>query len=303
MSAYISTNYPKRKEKKKNHLVRMLVALVVLFFLCVGIGFWVLSTHSPALEGVQHILIVPSKIDGFRGKIIFINFDPSKKKVTEVLFPPESKVDLIGGYGSYPLQSVYPLLTLDKRDTSFITATYSFALKQVVDQVWVTDDQEVFSAPDDLRQLGFNLMKYHIHSPLQIGDRLRLYRSFLQIDKNQVDTLSVIDDHFQFPDIDPACSVAVVNAFGKSGIGTQFSNVIEKSGLTVIRLTDDPNLAEHSQLLRADADHLCDAEVNHVKNLMPLKLTDQSNNEFMSKYRANVVLLLGKDLSAAFTQK
>jgi hypothetical protein len=298
-----------------SHIIRL---FTVLLLLLVAVGVGVLFAFSRTTwDGKTpfNIVIVPSNIDGTYQKIYFAHIDPSQHNINMVSFPAEHEVKVVGGYGQYPLRSLYPLLTTEKKNQQFMLASYSHGLEKTIDEVWVTNDQQFFGSQLNVSELFRQLVFFKIKSKLTVADRISLYRFLLGLRQDQV-TFSAVqtDDEWtkvsaklQFPAQAADCSVAIINTTDIAGIGSQFGKILEKSGLAVVRVADANGSVDKTTLLTdgggADKDSLCADLENHILHTLPIEAKQQFDSQAFQKYRGHLVLILGQDMGDVFHQQ
>lgn len=93
-----------RKVKQKTKLAFLVLGLIVLFFL-VGKGIEVFKiTRQYTWDGSTNINLVFKS-----GQVSVLSFNPQQNSITIVKIPEETYINVPGGYGSWPLRSVYGL--------------------------------------------------------------------------------------------------------------------------------------------------------------------------------------------------
>jgi hypothetical protein len=301
----------KRRPSSGTPRARHLFQFIGLFLLLIVIGSigvaFLFLRPSSSQKKVKNILIVPSTIDGFSGQIILAQHDPQAEQLKLIFFNADIPLSLIGGYGQYPLRSVYPLLHLDKRSDSYMLAAYSVGLNMVVDEVWTSANPQLFAGSDTKKILQQELLNFQINAPMSVKDRLTMYQSLSQlradkIEKSEVNSLAEWEkqsEQFKFPNFTAECSIAVINMTGQRSLGPQVSKVLEKSGLLVIRVSDtaDPSLVHvQSSVLTNSTDPRCQETADHLQKVVPIPVQIQYDKDTLKKYRANLVVILGPEV-------
>ncbi len=298
----IDRNRVKKRETSKLFLVAFFgLAIIIGAFLLFFLAFFKKSWSDTS---DRNILLLPQVVDGYNGKILFAHISPSNHKIDVVLLNPELSVNVIGGYDSYPIRSIFPLWKLENRDQHILPAIYSFALGKVVDQVWLSDKYNFNPADPNFKQITQNLLFFKITSPLTLGDRIWLYRfaQGLRPDEMKVTNVETLADwqkvqqDIQFGDQSASCNFAVINTIGVSGAGTRVGKMLEGSGFSIVRITDESPAVEKSELILGDKSDQCQDQQDHTLNAMPVSLKITRNTNRANQYRANMVLLLGKDM-------
>ena len=98
-------------------------------------------------------------------------------------------------------------------------------------------------------------------------------------------------------EVNPDCSVAVLNTTDVAGTGSMITQVLENAGITVIRLSETPDRLDQTKLLVARPAPFCLSVISQIQPLFPLDVKQEVSTEIMSKYRANIVILIGQDFA------
>ncbi|GEM_PF-728780 len=287
-----------------SQLFGTLLKLLLLLGVVVGIIFLLLFVFfgpSWSNQSDQNIVIVPIDTDVQANKIILAHISPKTKKIEAVLLPADSSAKVIGGYGQYPVRSLYPLLSLEKKDTPFLRAAYSHALGKVVNQVWWSGDEALFIGEDrDLAsRLSRKILLGRVHASAdgQLGllDRVWLFRFFNQVTPRTLDQRQLAS--FVFGNDLKDCRIGITNTTTQAGMGTGVSKVLEQSGFAVIRVTDEQTSQEKSVIKLDPSMESCTEVVNHALNLFPFKVEVEEQADLWATNRVNVHLFLGQDLA------
>jgi len=91
------------------------------------------------------------------------------------------------------------------------------------------------------------------------------------------------------------CSIAVVNTTGVTGLATEVGDILERSGLFVARLTNNQSNTNNSLILTKNLEE-CDEVIEALSILTPNSTEVAIDEAAATRYRARVVLLVGKDL-------
>lgn len=288
----------------KVNLKRILTVLIILAAVLLFLFIWGELQQTSHLDLSQNILFVQPNLDGTKGDIILAHISPKDSKIEVAIFPPEMSVELLGGYGNYPLRSVYPLLKLDKKSPNFIKAAYTYSLNLPIDEVVLADQP----SPDTM---WWQLLTYKFHSQMSFTQRLSVYRFVQNIGSHQV-TVHPLQNasewqsftrQFRFNSISPDCAVAVINTTEVAGAGSTVTRVLENSGIPVIRLSDAPDQIPQTQLLVLKAEPFCQEVTEHLGAVFPFATHLTINAKAMSSYRANLVILIGEDFGQEFVKK
>ncbi len=302
-------NRIKKRETSKVFLIvfagmGILICAILLFLFAFFKRSWTEGSD-------RNILLIPDTIDGYKGKLLFAHISPSSHKIDVVMLNPELNVNVIGGYGSYPLRSIYPLLNLDKKDDKNLPAVYSFAMGKVIDEVWRSDKNNFNADDPDFKQVTQKLLFFKIAGNLTLGDRIWLYRfaQGLRPDELKVQTADTLSEwqkiqaDIKFEDQSKTCNFAVVNTISISGVGTQVGKMLESSGFSIVRITDQEPALEKSELVVGDDQAKCQDQLDHTIHAMPLQVKIVHDLNKAQQYRANMVLFIGSDMKSFFSTK
>lgn len=91
------------------------------------------------------------------------------------------------------------------------------------------------------------------------------------------------------------CSIAVVNTTGVNGLATEVGDILERSGLFVARLTNNQSNTSNSLILTKNPEE-CKEVIEAVGILTPNSAEVAIDEAAATRYRARVVILVGKDL-------
>ncbi len=299
----------KRKETSKVFMIVAAGMGILMIGICLFLFAFFKRSWSESAD--RNILLVPEVIDGYKGKILFAHISPSNHQIDVTMINPELSVNVIGGYGNYPIRSVFPLLSLDKKDEKMLPGIYSFALNKVVDEVWRSDKNNFNAENPNFRDVVQKLLLFKIASNLTLGDRIWLYRftQSLRSDELRVKTantaeeLQKIQADIQFADQSKNCNFAVVNTISISGVGTQVGKMLENSGFSIVRITDQEPAMPQTQLVLGDRATECQDQQDHTLHAMPLPIKVVQDLGKAQQYRANMVLFIGADMKPFFENK
>jgi hypothetical protein len=287
--------------------------ICVIFLLLIGgfLAFFAFFRRSWDGKTDRNIVFVPEVIDGFKGKIIFTHISPQNHTIDVALLNPELSLQVLGGYGEYPLRSLYPFLKLEKKSPAFIQAAYSFGLTKIVDEVATSKEMKVFTDTKDLQFLFKELLQLHVQSGLSVTDRVWLYRFYLGLRPDQVKIYEVnsfeewekVSGNIRFPAEAKDCAVSVINTTATSGVGSALGRVLEKSGYVVIRVSDVDKPQDKTMILTDDTVGSCQTVIQHLQRTLPYPAQVSINADVYQQYRSNIVILVGKDVADAITKQ
>jgi len=264
------------------------------------IGIFFLQPTSWDVEQEQNIVIVPSKIDVSQGKILFLSYRAKDGSTQLKSIPAQDLVTVAGGYGQYPVQSVFPLLILEKHSPQFIRAVLSFALHVPVDSVWETTNANVFTAQSPAEIGKLVLERKIVPRSFSVKDAVIFYRA-LQTQQNRRQDVSTLNDWFnQIPAYSQdfkSCRVGIINTTTVAGTGARVNTIVEKSGGNVLRLDDEPLPVPKSQILFHQETLGCSAFIEHLKVLFPETIEVKNDNQIFYRERTELEIRLGEDMA------
>jgi hypothetical protein len=297
----------KKKEQKKlaiknffNRILIFILSFVSAILLAYFFAFPSLINRD--IES-KNILIVSDKLNVHSNYIYLAHISDNADNNIIVSFPAKEVVLVPGGYGEYPLQSVYQLLKIDKKDDQFITSTFSELLDISVDEIITVGDQlnEIeedafarfffFRSLQDLTHLKFNKMYNSLYLHYKTKDIVLVKANSLESfedHKNEFETISsILSQH---------CSVAVVNASGENGLARKVGNVIENTGAIVVRIDDVPDLQEETVIYYGSDPVDCKQLAQKVSGIFKVKpeFISIDKLENSQQYRAKVIVVVGK---------
>ena len=275
--------------------------LLIITVICAGIlVFWWFAPSTWDAQEDQHIVIVPKSIDVNTNQILILTYHGSNKEVRLRAIPADEEVRVVGGYGKYPLQSIYPLLVLEKKNDAVIQSTYTYALHTPIDQVWVTGQDKVFAA-QTVAELGLAILSRQIEAPLSLKDRVELYRLFGAYNAEKKAEYATLDDwHSSLNglysiDFKP-CRVGIRNTQPISGLGRELERVFSHAGATVVRLSDDSSSTTTTKVLVQTGVPSCQVLLKHLRSIFPGELVVEESDQVFVRSRTELDVIIGQDL-------
>ncbi len=272
-----------------------------------GFGFlWWMGDSLFQLKTDANIVFVSNTLDGEEAEIFFAQFLHEEQRITIQSIDSQQPVTVIGGYGEYLLPKVYPLLKLEKKNSLFTRAAMSWAMGGVVDQVVVVDDDQPLSKKSLEKILSSQLYRQGLHW----NNATRLAQLYFFARSAPDELVSVSADPIKLEKLSDAlyeptnneCTVAIVNTTHVPRLATRVSDILEKSGTVIIRLDDMEVESEASSIL-VDPNQLeCADETERVKAVFPFEIATSDQPEVRQEHRADVVIVLGKDLGDVVAQ-
>ncbi len=252
-----------------------------------------------------NIVFVSLEKDLNINKIVIAQFRPETQTLDIIELQNDQPVSVIGGFGDYPLRSVYPLLDLEKKDGLFKRGAFSFVTGQVIDGVVALPTQQLPTTPNQIGAALQFLPGQRTESSLPEWQLLQLLFFTLKIPADRVTFTATGNDQewsayrqrlaVKYPEDD--CSVAVVNTTTKGGLAREMSAIIEQTGYTVVRITDTATRAPRTTITYDPNQVECLAQAKRLGNLFPLAVDINSDANLSASYRAKVVISLGEDVS------
>ncbi len=281
----------------------ILVILLVLGGIGYGLFMEVLPKLIP-LKNSKTIVIVSSTKDKSDNQIMVAHFKPEDSVITAAAIPADQPVMVAGGFGEYPLRSVWPLLDMENKDDAFIRSAFSFAVGEAIDGVVVTSEATIPTSQFELQTEMRQAIQHRSVAGLGLKDQLALYFFTTQLpsEKVRIKSLDVWEawERYRgelgllFPEAD--CPVAVVNTTNQSGLATAVAKVVEQSGYTVVRVTDNPEAEPHSRVAYAADSEECQVKAASLGHLFPQKVEVTADSATTQTYRAKIILELGEDI-------
>jgi hypothetical protein len=262
---------------------------------------WVVGPRLFALDNFKNILFTSSEIDSPKSQIYMAYFFPSTSEIT-VTPLKSSQVSVLGGYGDYELERVYPLLTMERKKNDFNLAALSWGTETLVDNIADIKPNALISNKKQLQQQLWTTALSHIANPQESIELLKAFFFTRSVPTEQitfednyasVDELNILDNVVLYE----GCSVAVVNTTEKTGLALKVSDILEKNGAIVIRVTDQ-NSPYQLSTFSFDSEHgSCQSLSQRLQVLFPSKVTKQVHHQLQQEYRADLIIFIGKDLA------
>jgi hypothetical protein len=317
----IATSAEVKSPQVFSHFVRVLWNLIkgmVVFTIITSMAaiaglvlFWFFWWPPNRFSSTQNYLFVNQSSTDIKGSIILVHLEPGAKKIEVSLFNKDLPVELLGGYGQYSLRSVFPLLQLDHRSNQYISTAYSAALGLPIQQVIPLGNEaekltDVTSSKQlNLQMFWWQILTYRWPSSLSFPERFLLYRFGQSVSTDQITTNQIksnddwlkVRHQLGLPEVNPDCSVAVLNTTEVAGTGSMITQVLENAGITVIRLSDTPDRLAQTKLFVTQPSPFCLSVISQIQPLFPLDVRQEVVGETMSKYRTNIVVLIGQDFA------
>lgn len=281
---------------KKIFQLFFLILLIFFFVIFILFVFFILA--APKIEN-KNIVFVPSGKSGGEGKIIFALFNKNPDNISVIGLDKKITNQLIGGYGDYQLGALHGILEIDKKGSVFERAAFSNFLEMGVDEVVEVNF-------DQLPTTKIELATMMIKNKNTFSDAL-VVKNIDQgsLEFVEVNSLEDWQKHINSSvtrQLNDNCSVAVVNATEESGIASLLSNILENSGVSVVRSTNNIWGESETKLYIGDSSEDCGEVLDRIQSVSPIELTTEVNKNETARFRANIVFFIGEELSQQLTE-
>jgi len=247
----------------------------------------------------ETVLFVTEQVE--QSGAFLIKFDFTNLQVDVYPVPSDLAMEVLGGYGNYRFQAVYPLLKLEGQDISFIRSTMSLSTGVLLDELWPVNTNHL--QLDQLAYLKtFFLKNFLAGSHIALKHKL----SWLGLVLDQRSEITIHQPLVILPvsNLSQAntskellCTVALVNTTSLNGLAGRIEHLLESHDFRVIRTTSDDTLIEKTTVISAeDLSDDCQQVFNKILKLVPSEVVLQQNAQETSYYRADLVIKLGTDL-------
>ncbi|MFH2118760.1 MAG: LytR C-terminal domain-containing protein [Candidatus Paceibacterota bacterium] len=231
-----------------------------------------------------------------------IKFDFTVSQVDVYPIPSELPMEVLGGYGNYRFQAVYPLLKLEGQNISFIRSTLSLSTGILLDELWpINTDHLQLDKSARLKTFFLQNFWQNLHIPLKhklswlglVLDRRSEIIIHEPLTKLPISTLP----NSKVSSSELLCTVALVNTTSLNGLAGRIENLLENHNFRVVRTTSDDTLIETTTVIsEEDLSDDCQQVFDKILKLVPGKVVQQQNSQETSHYRADLVVKLGTDL-------
>ncbi len=288
--------------------MKLLGAIVTAMIGLLAIGWlsWTLAPNWLGFKQDSQTLFISSEKDGHNKRIIYAVYLKDANRIHLWELDSQTPVHLIGGYGEYPLSAVNRLLGLEKKSPDFVRAAYSQAIG-----VGASDIITTVEPTSDLTTLEATRKWWWQTAWANVSHHWQAWQWYWAADQvgsygvtfhGQVPVANLGREVRLLPDwLDSECSIAVVNTTAVSGLASQLARVLENGQLRVIRVTDSKQPSDVTQLvMNNQAAGRCQRAMHGVETVLPLEPHAVENQEAANQYRADIVVLLGKDVEPLF---
>lgn len=317
------------KSAQKGYLRKSLrsIFLIISVIGVLLLGFSAIKIVSSSIwDGKSRISFVFQRSDsqGASGSVYLASYLPVGKRLVVFSFPGAAKIEVAGDYGRWRIGSVYPLGVLEDKEGRLLTSSISSLLGAVVEG-WIVVDNEIKMNSDNSRQI---LQKAILTSfgkrgftNFSLWDRFRLFRALSSVRGHHVDWLDMgkagvlreeeepdgslilvavpelmdkLSQEYLFYSqvVEEGVSVAVLNATGRSGLGTSVSRLIRNIGGDVVSVSNYVKDADQNQVI-VSREELLDSFT--TKKLIEVFQVDKVKVGDTSENRAELLLILGEE--------
>lgn len=288
------------------------VALLILILCLGGVTFWQARRAAARLPVTTTILIAPRSIESTQ-PVVLLNLVPHVPRAEVTTFSPDQQIMLPGGYGEYPLRSVAAFLLAEDTPSSQIRGAFSYGLERTVDHLWLVDTVPTSTNQKQLNTWFKNQLWESANEVGALPNRLQWWLWTQPLRPDQV-VFEQVDDFEKWSRKQPVwladsplhdCPVAVINTTNISGLGSKTGRVLEKSGIAVIRITDEDQTEPNTTVIQTSEDLSDSCQFVHTKieSLLPVVADQKIESAALSRYRAPLVILIGSDMGELFTQE
>ena len=276
--------------------------ITVVVFILVSAGDFFLPGFFK-LDETKNLLLTTNESAEKQG-MYFIHLSPDSQMISVVNIDPELPVSVLGGYGTYPIRSLSPLLTLDNKDKQSILATYNFALGEVIDEVYFVNDLPDLMQKKNLEKTLRDLTLKHWQQYHKWPDLLTNAYFFVkdQIASNfysenvTVDNMEIFHQKLYAKNNITDCSVVVINGTSQNGLAAKVAGVLEKSGFLVTRLASETHENENTVIYYDEEVPACLELVKRAAKVFPQEPQLVNDKEMLKNYRVSSAILIGNDL-------
>jgi hypothetical protein len=258
-------------------------------------------------------------------EVYVVSYLSSKEKLAVVSFPEGMKIEAVGGFGSWRIESLYPLGEMEDKGGELLQRSLSEFFGVSVDG-WVVTDS-VDSKIDEsnvrkvLRQIfGFSLIGKS-KTNFGIWDLVRLWKAVSTVQlhnlkwvnlknagavseetlpdgsRSYIADLELLNqlsqDLFSYPEIvEEELTIAVLNATDHRGLGADVARIIRNIGGEVVTVSDSSRKQDKLSIITADEEVLKSLT---AKSLAKTFLIERILIGDTSQQRADILVVVGED--------
>ncbi len=256
------------------------LGLLVLFILILAVGWWSIGPRFYSYSSSKNILLFSKNNDGLVNNYYLAEYLELPGENLLVLSPIE--------LGESP-------------STFSSTAVASWQLGVIIDQFIELGGTTTTLA--DYQQLRRAVRAQFWRQPTTDSDeRLKLMNllfTLRSLDSTQVECKTQHQPNLFTPREAEGCSLAVVNTTAKAGLATQTANLLEQTGARVVRVADRDQPEPVTSLIydsTQNEDQTCQFWAKRIQAIFPQEVLENDDLEVRQRQRADLVIILGKDL-------
>ncbi len=288
----------------------LLIVLFAVFFVsCVAVVVWFFVFPSLLLSGItqKNTVYVSQTLDSEDNIILFAQFN--KDLQTSKVFAVDGTMEIVvpNGYGTYALESLYPLLKMDAWEDATLKSIMGRALTVPVDELLVGEPILAANFTKKAAQKSL-LTAIKGTSPFAIDQYVSLLRLYFLVSSRDEISFFTTDEGAKFAEEvtlvlgegEEMCSVAIVNTTATPKLAAKIVELFEKNGIYVIR--EDSTMGElaHTSIQeKAGFSAACASLSTKLQAFFPSTTTTATQNKDTTRYRADIVILLGADIVEA----
>jgi hypothetical protein len=282
-------------------ITRFFIVAVIVIIISLIAGYLLYTailSNAIKLPEPQTIVLVPHSLDSSESRVLVVHVAPEMTDSYIVSIPGNQEVQLPAGYGTYRLSAIYPLLTIDKKDAQFLTASFSRSLGIIVDDVYGLESLnfgEVTFSRDIFHLVTQQLWQSHT---LRLEAIKLWYFARKGIPLEHADSITqvqqIIEKHRKNNYSFQECPIGVLNASGQAGAAGTLSDLFEKSGLLAIRTSSYPS-DEPTTTIYHDGKETCNKVLDMTEHVFVQHPEMKLDTSITTQYRAPIVVLIGKD--------
>lgn len=295
----------KRKGKSKSITIKSILGKTIAILLALVLLSWIIySVLIPhwlfSLDRPKNILVVPTNLEESSDVVLFVHLDTDEQNSELHLIDGAATVNVVGGYGEYQLQNIFPLLKLESKDEQFVLAALNNALGVVIDEILTVETLTLDMIQDSRAPLIF--LDQALTDKRYFKEYLQLY--YLAKNNRNTSAISVPEfassiSQYKTLGVETAreCPVAVINTTGTTGLASVVSEIIEENGGLVVRVTNQyTDFTSSSLYVSTDSREVCQPLIDLVTRIFPASLKQiPATDNLTGEYRAKLILFLGED--------
>jgi hypothetical protein len=268
--------------------------ILVAFFLFVSLGFILVFTHSKSKSNSNKIVLLKNTFSDVSNSINTVAFFNSIENETWLYHVPvDQRIDEeITNQSASRIFGLLVSKTITFPQPQNVTASNSERSERFTkNQLQENLRTAVFST----NPIQSNFWEYwwwwwHIRSRSSSQLKIRTF--------NSLESWKQYAPERDFQVSTQPCSIAVVNTTGVTGLASEAGAILERSGLFVARLTNNQSNTTNSLILTKNLEE-CQEVIDAVSILTPNSTEVAIDEAAATRYRARVVILLGRDFTPA----